>query len=179
MGMGGLMPIETIEEFENRMKALGASGLLMSMKKEMGNIALRSERYAKLNATGAPRVRTGRLRSSISASVHPKGNSIEIHVGAGASSRQKWLSPATNKPPKSHGFVPYAAIQEFGGTVKLRSGSKTRAGGFRQPQSAGGGGKTITIKANRYLGKGVDQALKEAPALLSSAVKTTILGKGA
>ena len=106
------MPIESIEEFSSRMKTLGTGGLLLSLGKTMGEVALNAEKYAKTNATGTPRVVTGRLRSSIFARVKLKSRSIVVQVSAGGSSRRQYMAPMNNDPPKSHGQVPYARFQE-------------------------------------------------------------------
>ena len=61
--------------------------LLKTLRKKLMVIALRSEREAKLNATDFPKVRTGRLRSSITAIVDAKDGNPRAVLRAGGNSR--------------------------------------------------------------------------------------------
>ena len=168
---------KTLEDLEKHMVRLGSGELLKSFKKAMGVVALKSERYAKQYATREPRVRSGRLRSSIAAEVLVSASDIEIKVGAGGSSRQKHFGTSEyHSEPTGHADVPYAMIHEFGGTIQSRTGSRTRAGVFREPRSSSPG-KPIRITAKRYLSKGVERAMKEAPTAISEMITPTILGK--
>lgn len=60
--------------------------LLKTLRKKLMVIALRSEREAKLNATDDPKVRTGRLRSSITAIVDTKDGNPRAVLRAGGNS---------------------------------------------------------------------------------------------
>ncbi len=60
--------------------------LLKTLRKKLMIIALRSEREAKLNATDFPKVRTGRLRSSITAIVDAKDGNPRAVLRAGGNS---------------------------------------------------------------------------------------------
>lgn len=60
--------------------------LLKTLRKKLMVIALRSEREAKLNATDFPKVRTGRLRSSITAIVDAKDGNPRAVLRAGGNS---------------------------------------------------------------------------------------------
>ena len=144
--------METLHEFGKRMRALGSGELLRSLQNEMKSIGMNTEREAKLNASNGgtgPNVVTGRLRSSIHASVQFTGTNIEVHARAGGHSRQTYLS-GINTPPTQHGDVHYAALQEFGGPG---------------------------VTAKSFLRSGVQKALKKAPESIAKSVKMTILGQ--
>lgn len=70
----------------------------------MAERALAGERAAKINATGSPRVRSGRLRASIYGVARAApGEGVELALGSGGTDR---------------GSVRYARIQEKGGEVR-------------------------------------------------------------
>lgn len=74
--------------------------LLKELRKKLIVLGLKAERIAKLNATSFPRVRTGRLRSSIASIVDAKGGNPRVLLRAGG---------ATKGAP-----VLYAKYVEFG-----------------------------------------------------------------
>ena len=70
--------ISRIDRADNR--------LLKTLRKKLTIIALKSEREAKKNATDYPRVRTGRLRSSITGIVDAKDGNPRAVLRAGGNS---------------------------------------------------------------------------------------------
>ena len=75
----------TFDDFMNRMDKADKK-LLKNLRKRLMVIALKSEREAKINATDFPQVRTGRLRSSITAIVHAAGGRMRARLRAGGNS---------------------------------------------------------------------------------------------
>jgi hypothetical protein len=96
----------TIEEWTQRLKALGADGIKRAMSVPMAKLALSAEADAKRNATSMLSVRTGRLRSSISARSGYTGDAWELRLRAGGGDKD----------------LSYARIQELGGTVRPKKG---------------------------------------------------------
>lgn len=94
----------TPEQFANRIKRADRA-LIKTIYNKMRVLSLEAERYAKLNATDYPRVRTGRLRSSISGLVDAKDGRPRLLLRAGGN---------TNGAP-----VNYAQYVEFG-TKRMR-----------------------------------------------------------
>ena len=88
------------EEFERR--------LLVSLVK----VSQEAEAASKRNATGRPKVRTGRLRASIRSGIYDKPGAPEVFLRAGGRD--------------SDGQVAYAGLQEFGGTVKPKAADYLR-----------------------------------------------------
>jgi len=82
--------------------------LVKNIRKAMVKNALRMERAAKRNATGFPKVVTGRLRNSIMGSVVRFQEDEYLILRAGGLT-------APNRPFSESADVVYAAIQEFGG----------------------------------------------------------------
>ena len=82
--------------------------LVKNIRKAMVRNALRMERAAKRNATGFPKVVTGRLRNSIMGSVVRFQEDEYLILRAGGLT-------APNRPFSESADVVYAAIQEFGG----------------------------------------------------------------
>jgi HK97 gp10 family phage protein len=70
--------IKRIDKADNR--------LLKTLRKKLTIIALKSEREAKKNATDYPKVRTGRLRSSITGIVDAKDGNPRAVLRAGGNS---------------------------------------------------------------------------------------------
>jgi HK97 gp10 family phage protein len=70
--------IKRIDKADNR--------LLKTLRKKLTIIALKSEREAKKNATEYPKVRTGRLRSSITGIVDAKDGNPRAVLRAGGNS---------------------------------------------------------------------------------------------
>lgn len=75
----------SFDDFLKRMK-IASSNLLKELELELMKSALRMERDAKLNATTYPKVRTGRLRSSINGLVDSKQGTPRILLKAGSTS---------------------------------------------------------------------------------------------
>ena len=61
--------------------------LLKTLRQKLMIIGLKAERQAKINATKFPRVRTGRLRSSIAYLVDSKGGNMRVLLRAGGDTR--------------------------------------------------------------------------------------------
>lgn len=72
----------TFEQFEKRVSRAD-NLMLKSLQKNLQVLSLKAEREAKLNATDYPRVRTGRLRSSITGLVDAKNGSPRVLLRAG------------------------------------------------------------------------------------------------
>tara|TARA_R100001015_G_C4526925_1_gene94376 strand:+ start:188 stop:583 length:396 start_codon:yes stop_codon:yes gene_type:complete len=94
----------TLDEFQNRIQK-GEKKLLKNLQKQLKILSLKAERQAKLNATDYPRVRTGRLRSSITGLVDAKDGRPRVLLRAGGN---------TSGAP-----VNYAHFVEFG-TKRMR-----------------------------------------------------------
>jgi len=60
--------------------------LLKTLRKKLTIFALKAEREAKINATDYPKVRTGRLRSSITGLVDAKDGNLRALLRAGGNS---------------------------------------------------------------------------------------------
>lgn len=96
----------TIGQLRKKLKEQNVR-LVKELDKEAKIIALLLEREAKINATTYPKVRTGRLRSSIMGTFETKDGNPEIILKAGGQSGGK--------------VVNYAAALEFGkGKIKPR-----------------------------------------------------------
>lgn len=89
----------TPEEFQRRLSRADRS-LIDKLKQKLTVLSLKAEREAKLNATDYPRVRTGRLRSSITGLVDAKDGRPRMLLRAGGN---------TSGAP-----VKYAHYVEFG-----------------------------------------------------------------
>jgi hypothetical protein len=97
----------SFEMFATRMGEMEGR-LVKNIRKAMVKNALRMERAAKRNATGFPKVVTGRLRNSIMGSVVRFQEDEYLILRAGGLT-------APNRPFSESADVVYAAIQEFGG----------------------------------------------------------------
>ena len=75
----------TFDDLINRLNKAD-NRLLKTLRKKLTIIALRSEREAKKNATDYPKVRTGRLRSSITGIVDAKDGNPRAVLRAGGNS---------------------------------------------------------------------------------------------
>lgn len=78
------MPTLSFEEFVNKIRD-AEDELIKELGRILINSALRMERQAKLNATTFPKVRTGRLRNSITGKVLMKLGEPRIILRAGGS----------------------------------------------------------------------------------------------
>lgn len=94
-------------EFETRLGEMEGK-LVQNIRTAMVKNALRMEKAAKQNATGFPKVVTGRLRNSIMGSVVRFQEDEFLILRAGGLT-------APNRPFSESADVVYAAIQEFGG----------------------------------------------------------------
>lgn len=97
----------SFEMFATRMGEMEGR-LVKNIRKAMVKNALRMERAAKRNATGFPKVVTGRLRNSIMGSVVRFQEDEYLILRAGGLT-------APSRPFSESADVVYAAIQEFGG----------------------------------------------------------------
>ena len=75
----------TFDDFINKINKADEN-LLKTLRQKLLTIALKAERIAKRNATTHPRVRTGRLRSSITAIVDAKDGNPRALLRAGGNS---------------------------------------------------------------------------------------------
>jgi hypothetical protein len=89
----------TLEQFQHRMRKADQR-IVKTLYKKLEILALKAERDAKLNATDYPRVRTGRLRSSITGLFDTKDARPRLLLRAGGNT--------TGAP------VNYAHFIEFG-----------------------------------------------------------------
>ena len=89
----------TFDQFEQRLRRADRR-LLKALHKQLTILAFQSERQAKLNATDDPKVRTGRLRASITGLVDAKNGNPRMLLRAGGDT--------TGSP------VNYARFVEFG-----------------------------------------------------------------
>ena len=119
---------ENLTQFSERLNKLGAGQLFRQMAKEMRIVGLNAVKYAKIHATYYPRRRSGNLVNSIGSKVHLGNQDIRVVVSAGGIG--------------GRGGVPYARIQEYGGTVRAKPGkflriplspARTKAGQARYP----------------------------------------------
>lgn len=76
----------TFDQFAHRMRRADRA-LMKTLYTKMLGLSLEAERYAKLNATDYPRVRTGRLRSSITGLVDTKEGRPRILLRAGGNTK--------------------------------------------------------------------------------------------
>ena len=97
---------ETLDQLTAQLRAAAGGELRKYLMATLTRASLVGEGAARLAATTRLRVRTGRLRSSITHSVteSPQGLELRLHAGGG------------RKP------VAYAGMQEHGGTVRPRRG---------------------------------------------------------
>ncbi len=102
----------TLQEWGDLLTELGAGELRRRTLVAFTETALELEAEAKRNATGSPRVRSGRLRASIRAYADEDGGLPRIALQAGGTS--------------ASGTVTYAGLQEFGGTVRPTAGDFLR-----------------------------------------------------
>lgn len=96
----------TLKEFEARVAALGAGGLIKALAKGGKIVSERAGNESKILATTRLRVRSGLLRGSIAGLLEVKAPQLLIGVQAGG----------TRGPGGE--VVKYARIQERGGTVR-------------------------------------------------------------
>ncbi len=184
-------------DLARRFDRLYRGGLRASLRKMAIGVALRAEGNAKLRATQRMKVRSGRLRNSISGSTLDTVNGLEVRLSAGGRSGGR--------------DVRYAGIQEHGGTITPVKGRFltypvhpslfTAAGVLRFPSARmvpnlryDGTGKkpvlrsTITgevfyvllrqikISPKRYLRDGLQEAAKNLPIDFDRAVKEALYG---
>ena len=75
----------SLSEFKDRLR-LSDKKIVKILFKKLTILSLKAERYGKLNATDYPRVRTGRLRSSITGLVDAKEGKPRMLLRAGGDS---------------------------------------------------------------------------------------------
>jgi hypothetical protein len=115
----------SIDEFADRLYAAAGGKMRDRLQQELIALALNAEGNAKVNATSGPRVRSGMLRRSIAGTVRGTGEALELRLSAGGRT--------------GGGNVEYAALQEYGGTVRPKKKwltiptdqAKTRGGDTR------------------------------------------------
>ena len=195
------MSVESLDDFQKRIAALGAGGLIRSLKNAMTTTMMDAETYAKVNATTRPKVRTGNLRQSIRSSVKMDSGGITGELEAGRGTRHA-----------------YAAMQEFGKKGHSKSGgflripikggpALTAAGVDRYPsplKSTAPGEffvikgpkgmvlkrtddpdgdawyalvKSVNIPATKFMSRGLNKAFKEMEPLIQSMVTKKIMGE--
>jgi hypothetical protein len=104
---------QTPEQFAAGLEQVaGRGGFYRAFMAEMQAGALDAEGKAKVNATENPHVRTDRLRASVAGVVREGKGHVDLAVGSGSS-------------PERPG-VPYAGMQEFGGTQYPRKAKMLR-----------------------------------------------------
>lgn len=149
----------TFEDLRKRAAEAGAGGLRRELRKVLTGVAMTAERQAKLNATSRMRVRTGHLRRNIAATVvDGKTGGVEVRLGVQG--------------------VPYARIQEKGGTVVPRS-AKALAIPMPAAQTAAGVGRYPSPRAHGNLqwrpdGKGGPGLLFDPSGVLMYVLKRQI-----
>lgn len=94
----------TVAQWVDRLERLTGGGLVTELRKTLARAGLVGEAIAKQAATTSPRSRSGRLRASIGSKVEFRSNDLALVLSAGGA--------------KGGGVVRYAALQEFGGTVR-------------------------------------------------------------
>lgn len=97
----------TLEQWAARLTEEAGGAMRDRLAKDLRAIALKAERRAKVNATGRPRVRTGRLRNSIRGDVTQSGDHLAVRLSAGGVGGRD---------------LAYAAAQEEGATIRPRRG---------------------------------------------------------
>lgn len=102
----------TLEELGRRIAWLRAGGLAKVIRAPMVGLALEGERRGKLNATTRLRVRSGRLRASITGKVRDVNGMPEIVLSAGGRT--------------GGADVGYARMLEFGGIQRPRNAKMLR-----------------------------------------------------
>ena len=140
----------TLEEFN--MNLMVAKPRMMKMlKKELKIVALKIERQAKKNATTFPKVRTGRLRSSISSAVTFSNGSPRILTLAGSGSS-----------------VDYASFVEFGtdDPEPPRLFYSKQLKGFRYASKG--------IKPRLFVGRAVEKVRVDMPDVLKKIMNLTL-----
>ena len=97
---------KTLRDFERQLRVAGHTDLKGFLLKALTRAGLEGEKTARLAATTRLRVRTGRLRSSITSTVRKTSNGLELVLQAGGGRRP----------------VAYAEAQEKGATIRPRRG---------------------------------------------------------
>ncbi|MAF25761.1 hypothetical protein CL634_09345 [bacterium] len=142
----------TPEEFQKKMEK-SQPRMMKLLAKEMKKVGLKIEKEAKTNATYFPRVRTGRLRSSINSKVIDFQGSPRILTQAGKGSAVK-----------------YAAFVEFGteDPEPPRLFYSKQLNGFRYASKG--------IKPRLFVGHAVEKERRDMPAILKKLMKLTLVG---
>jgi len=140
----------TYEEFMDRLSK-SDSRISMNIRSVLLKQSLKMEADAKRNATHFPRVQTGRLRNSISGNVINFQNEDYLVLRAGGIS-------TPSRPFTESADVVYAAIQEYGGTIEMKGGSRF-------------------IKEKRYLRNAFDKHRDRTKSLIDKAIIASLKGK--
>lgn len=133
------MASPTLREWADWLEKQARGDLHAAINRELAKTAARAQRYAKVNATRSPRVRSGRLRGSIGSGVRSRADGT---VDAFVSANTK-----------------YAAAQERGATIHARGryltvplgAVKTRAGVVRRSARDYPGAFVIRSRAGKLL----------------------------
>lgn len=100
----------SIAEWVKKLEAMSNGGLGKILKKQARKAGLLGERESKIAATTSPRVRSGRLRASITHELRQTpGGGLELALRAG--------SGDISGGGITLGGVRYAALQEYGGVI--------------------------------------------------------------
>lgn len=193
---------QTLDELVTQLRAAAGGELRRYLTDSLTRAGLVGEGAARMAATTRLRVRTGRLRSSITHSVTDAGKGLELRLHAGGG----------RKP------VAYAGIQEHGGTVRPRRGqyltvplpgALTAAGALRARFAVPGGLRNVpglfvirsgagnllivekrgkkgirplfvlktstTVKGAHYLQAGADAAIAALPDIVRANVAAAVL----
>ena len=134
----------TPEQFaESLRKAAEKGGFRAALINELLAGALEAERQAKLNATTTPHPRTGALRASIAGVVRERPGVLEVAVGSGSdtgAAGEQRPSGESRRPG-----VPYARMQEEGGTVRPNPPRKYLAIPLAAARTQDGGTKSAQV----------------------------------
>jgi hypothetical protein len=123
----------TLEEWARRLESRSGPALGALLRRELAAEALRIESGAKSNATTRPRVRSGRLRASITGAVRatPDGAEVSVRAGHGATVTYARAQEegATIRPRGRYLAIPLPSARTAAGVTR---GRYTRPGGLRQ-----------------------------------------------
>ena len=195
------MSVESLEDFQKRIAALGAGGLIRSLKNAMTTTMLDAETYAKVNATTRPKVRTGNLRQSIRSSVKMDSGGItgELEAGRGTqhayAAMQKYGKQGHKAKSAQFLRIPLPPALTGVGVDKYPSPLKSTAPGeFFAFKSRRGNlllkrtddrdgppwyvlKKSVDIPATKFMSRGLNKAFREMEPLIQSMVTKKIMGE--
>lgn len=189
----------TLEEWARRLEARSGPALAALLRRELAAEALRAEAGAKAFATTRPRVRSGRLRASISGAVRatPDGAEVSVRAGHGATVTYARAQEegASIRPRGRYLAIPLPAARTAAGVTR---GRFVRPGGLRSvpglfvvrgrsgrlllcERKTGGGIRPlfvlhpgpIRIPATWFLRRAVEDSARRLQALLPHAIEFT------